>query len=77
MTKVTISSQGNFRASVNKQGQSSVRTVSVIPTVPTNYIMNLTDVDSTGLSNNDTLVYNSATGKFETKSIESVVGGSF
>lgn len=77
MVKVIVNNTGNFRATVNKTGQQSVRTVSVIPTVPTNHVVNLTDVDSANLSNNDTLVYNSATGKFETKPIESIVGGSF
>lgn len=77
MTKVTVNKSGNYRVSVNKTGQQTIRTVLVIPTVPTNYVINLTDVDSANLSNNDTLVYNSATGKFETKPIESIVGGSF
>lgn len=76
MTKVTISSQGNFRASINKQGQSSVRTVTVIPTVPTNYLSNLTDVDSSGASNNDVLIYNADTNKFEVRQI-TLDGGAF
>jgi sorbitol-specific phosphotransferase system component IIBC len=77
MTKVIVNSSGNFRVGLNDQQRAAVRTVSVAPSIPTNSLLNLEDVDTSGLSNNDTLVYNSNTGKFETKEIEVISGGSF
>lgn len=75
--RATINTTGNFRTSVSDNQRTIIRTVGIIPDVPTNHLMNLTDVDASDVANNDTLVYNSATGKFEAKSIDSIVGGSF
>lgn len=75
--KAVINTTGNYRISINDGIRTTIRTVGIIPTVPTNYLMNLTDVESSNVANNDVLIYNSATGKFETKAIETITGGSF
>lgn len=75
--KVQVNSTGNYRVGVSDQQRPTVRTVNVIPLIPTNQLANLTDVDSTGLSEGDSLVYNETTGKFETKQIEIIAGGTF
>jgi hypothetical protein len=61
------------RVSINNQNRDTVRTVVTGAT----RLSQLTDVNISGAQNNDALVYDSASGKFVTKILPVVNGGSF
>ena len=69
--KVSVTSSPKNRVSIKSQKISEVRTVGVIPEQPANKIINMSDVDTTNLSNNTVLVYDSSVGKFVLKEWQS------
>lgn len=76
--KVTVNSTPKNRISINNQTRKSVRTVSVIPDVSAvNKLSGLSDVDATDPDNNETLVYDEASGKYVVKTLPIVDGGTF
>lgn len=76
--KVTVNSTPKNRISINNQTRKSVRTVSVIPDVSAiNKLSSLTDVDASDPDNNETLVYDEASGKYVVKTLPIVDGGTF
>lgn len=72
-TKVTVITSSKNRVSINNQQRSTIRTVGV----STNKLSGLIDVDATDPNNNETLVYDSATGKYVIKELPIVNGGTF
>jgi len=70
-TKVTVITSSKNRVSINNQQRSTIRTVGV----STNKLSGLIDVDATDPNNNETLVYDSATGKYVIKELPIVNGG--
>lgn len=75
-TKVVVRSSSPNRISINSQQQKTVRTVG-IAAASTNRLANLTDVDVSDSDNNETLVYDAASGKYVIKTLPSVDGGTF
>lgn len=76
-TKVTVISTPKNRVSVNNQQRATIRTVTIAPEQISNRLSGLTDVDTSSPDNNDTLVYDSATGKYVIKELPIVNGGTF
>jgi hypothetical protein len=79
-TTIRVDSGTNVvRASVTNQNRNTVRTIQ--PTTAMS-LSQLTDVDLTGVANNEVLVYSSSVGKFVTKTfaeinIDAIDGGIF
>ena len=76
-TKVTVITSSKNRVSINNQQRATIRTVSIAPEQLSNRLSGLTDVDATDPNNNETLVYDSATGKYVIKELPIVNGGTF
>ena len=73
---VRIAGPGSTAVSINSQNQQKVR--SLTPTsVATATLVGLTDVSVVDESNNSTVVYNSATSKYEIKALSIIFGGTF
>jgi hypothetical protein len=72
-TKVTVTSTSKNRVSINNQQRATIRTVGI----SANKLSGLLDVDASSPDNNDTLVYDSATGKYVIKELPIVNGGTF
>jgi len=72
-TKVTVITPSKNRVSINNQQRATIRTVGV----STNKLSGLLDVDASSPDNNDTLVYDSATGKYVIKELPLINGGTF
>lgn len=78
--KVTINSVPRNRISINNRQQKTIRTVSVPPALPENAIdtlVELKDVDSSSIDNNETVVYDDISGKFVVKVLPIINGGTF
>lgn len=81
--KVTIVSPSKNRISINKQDRKEIRTVAVTGSVQNivdnlpNKLQNLKDVDASGASSNDTLVYDEVSEKYIVKELPIVNGGTF
>lgn len=75
--KVSVNSVPKTRVSINATVRDSIRSVGVRPSETQNYLTNLKDVDATDLDNNETLVYDEASGKFVVKELPIVNGGTF
>lgn len=76
--KVTVNSAPKNRISINNQTRKTVRTTSVIPDVSAvNKLSGLSDVDASDPDNNETLVYDEASGKYVVKTLPIVDGGIF
>lgn len=65
------------RVSVNAQKRTTVRTVGIAALADRATLASLEDVDASNPDNNETLVYNSVTQKYEIKQLPSVDGGSY
>ena len=72
-TKVIVTSTSKNRVSINNQQRATIRTVGI----SANKLSGLLDVDASSPDNNDTLVYDSATGKYVIKELPIVNGGTF
>ena len=76
--KVTVVSDNKNRISINNQNRTSIRTVAVIPQVDAfNTLTSLIDVDATDPNENETLVYDEASGKYTVKTLPNISGGTF
>jgi len=75
-TKVVVRSSAPNRISINNQQAKTVRTVG-IAAGSANRLTGLQDVDASSSDNNETLVYDSASGKYVIKTLPVVDGGSF
>lgn len=73
-TKVTVNSSSPYRVTINNQQQKTVRSIAVGSV--TN-LASLTDVDASDADNNETIVYDSASGKYVVKTLPSLDGGTF
>jgi hypothetical protein len=71
---VTVNSNPVNRIAINSQKRDTIRTVSV---APVSSLAGLSDVDATSLDNNETVVYDSSSGKFIIKELPVINGGSF
>ena len=75
--KAVVNSVPTTRVEINATTRDAIRTVGISPTIAQNYLVGLFDVDASDVDNNETLVYNSTTGKFVVKILPVVDGGSF
>jgi len=79
-TTIRVDSGTNVvRASITNQNRNTVRTIQAATAMS---LSQLTDVDLTGVANNEVLVYSSSVGKFVTKTfaeinIDAIDGGIF
>lgn len=74
--KVTVVSDNKNRISINNQNRTSIRTVAITPSSSTT-ISSLSDVDATDPNENETLVYDEASGKYVVKILPNISGGTF
>jgi hypothetical protein len=65
-----------IRVSINNQDRKQIRAVGLAPG-NVNQLVKLTDVDATDPDNNETLVYDEASGKYVIKTLPIVSGGTF
>jgi hypothetical protein len=76
--KVTLVSDKKSRISVNGIDRKYVRTVGIAPALsPVNNLNDLLDVDADTPDNNETLVYDEASGKYIVKTLPVIDGGTF
>lgn len=76
--KVTLVSDRKNRVSINNQNRTSIRTVSITPDLSSvGSLSVLTDVDASNPNNNETLVYDEASGKYVVKELPIINGGTF
>lgn len=76
-TKVTVNSIAQNRIAINNQQPKTIRTVGIAPTTLVNNLSGLQDVDASDPDNNETVVYDSASGKYVVKTLPTVDGGTF
>lgn len=74
--KVTVVSPSKTRISINNQERKTIRTVGIVPE-NVNNLSGLEDVDASDPDNNETLVYDQATGKYVIKTLPIISGGTF
>lgn len=80
-TNIRVVNPNGNSVSINRQGtQRNIRTV-VVPAATSGsgatQFSQLTDVDATGAANNEVVVYNDQTNKYEVRDITLVDGGTF
>ena len=75
-TKVTVNSGAATRISINSRQRTEIRTVGVSPP-EIRTLSQLTDVDTSDADDNETLVYDEASGKFVIKTLPVITGGTF
>jgi hypothetical protein len=75
--KVFVNSTNTSRVSINAQKRSTVRTIALSSTSQNASFAALNDVDASDPDNNETVVYNSTTQKYEVKTLPVVDGGSY
>ena len=77
--KVTLVSDQKNRISINSQDRTQIKTVAITPDLTgiNRSLASLSDVDASDPDNNETLVYDSATGKYVVKELPVVDGGNF
>jgi hypothetical protein len=75
--RVTVNSVPKNRVSINTRKQETVRSIGVAPPQSERYLATLLDVDASDPDNNETLVYDAATGKYVVKELPVVNGGIF
>lgn len=66
-----------IKVSINADKRTTVRTVGLSALAQTARLADLIDVNASDSDNNETLVYNSATQKYEIKTLPVVDGGSY
>jgi hypothetical protein len=74
--RVTVNSVPKTRVSINSEKRDTIRTVG-IGIVPDTRLSDLTDVNASSPDNNDTLVYDTASGKYVVRELPIVNGGTF
>lgn len=78
MVKVTVISNPKNRISINNQQRKTIKTVAITPDLSAVTTLDaLTDVDATDPDNNETLVYDEASGKYIVKTLPNISGGTF
>lgn len=75
-TKVTVNSGSATRIAINSQQRTAIRTVGVSPP-EIRTLTQLTDVDTSDADNNETLVYDEASGTYVIKTLPVISGGTF
>lgn len=75
--RVTVNSVPKNRVSINTRKIETVRSVGIAPSQSERYLATLLDVDASDPDNNETLVYDAATGKYVVKELPIVNGGTF
>jgi hypothetical protein len=76
--KVTVVSDNKNRISINNQNRTSIRTVAIMPDISASgSLASLSDVDASDPDNNETLVYDEASGKYVVKTLPNINGGTF
>lgn len=75
--KVLVTSTPKNRVSINSQQRETIRTVGIAPVATQNYLSGLEDVDASDPDNNETLVYDAASGKYVIKELPVLNGGTF
>lgn len=73
--KVLVNSAPKNRVSINNQQRETVRAVNLMSQY--NELEKLLDVDASDPDNNETLVYDQASGKYVIKTLPVVNGGTF
>lgn len=77
-SKITVITKPANRIAITKSGSNRILSVSSgISGGGVTQLANLTDVDATTPQNNETLVYDSSTGKYVVKELPVVNGGTF
>jgi hypothetical protein len=76
--KVTVVSDTRNRISINNQNRKNIRTVAITPDLTTlSSLSALNDVVATDPNENETLVYDEASGKYIVKILPNISGGIF
>lgn len=76
--KVTVISDNKNRISINNQNRTSIKTVAITPQVGQfSTLASMTDVNATDPNENETLVYDEASGKYVVKTMPNISGGTF
>jgi hypothetical protein len=72
--RISVNSIPKTRVSINNQQRENIRTVGFGAVVK---LSDLRDVDASEADNNETLVYDSSSGKYVIKQLPAVNGGTF
>lgn len=75
--RVTVNSVPKNRISINNQQKKSIKTVAIAAQAGARTLAELTDVDASDPDNNETLVYDEASGKYVVKVLPNLDGGIF
>ena len=75
--RVTVNSVPKNRVSINTRKVETVRSIGVAPPQSERFLSTLLDVDASDPDNNETLVYDAATGKYVVKELPVLNGGTF
>jgi hypothetical protein len=75
--KVTVNSVPKTRISINNQQRETIKTVGIAPPTTINRLDQLLDIDASSPDDNDTLVYDSTSGKYVVRELPIVNGGDF
>lgn len=76
--KVTVVSDARNRISINNQQRKTVRTIALMPDLSSiTTLDSLSDVDASDPNENETLVYDEASGKYVVKILPNINGGTF
>ena len=77
---IKVTTQPKNRISINTPQKAGILSVGVgagAAGVSTQYLVQLKDVDATSIANNNTVVYDEASGKFKIEELPIVNGGTF
>jgi hypothetical protein len=74
--KVTVVTPSKNRISINNQQRTQIRTVGIVPDNAST-LAGLKDVNASDPDNNETLVYDEASGKYVIKTLPNISGGTF
>jgi len=78
MVKVSVVSNPKNRIAISNQQRTSIRTVAISPDMTVvNSLDALNDVDASDPNENETLVYDEASGKYVVKILPNINGGTF
>ena len=82
MSKITVITRPANRISINTPNKTQIKSVNVVGASAVGaegvrYFSQLLDVDASDANNNETLVYDEATGKYVIKVLPIISGGTF